>query len=357
MSFLNDPQYQLPIALIIFIFFLLARKLFRIIVFTFISKLVKKTKTTFDDELLHAVEKPTHFLFIVIGLQVALGFIEIPEELQAFVGHTIKSLFGFTIFWAIYNMLNPLSNVLHKITAKFGKELSDDITNFIIKSLKFVVISIGFAAIMNEWGYNISGFLASLGLVGMALALAAKDTAANLFGSLVIFSDRPFKIGDWIYTPDVEGIVERIGIRSTKIRTFAQALVTVPNAVLANSAILNWSAMGKRRIKMQLGLTYSTTALQMQTIVEELREMLFKHEEIHQETIHIYFTDFNDSSLGIFCYFFTNTTNWGEYMKVREDVNLKVMQLVEKNGASFAFPSRSIYIETNNENSNTNQLI
>ncbi|MFA6789849.1 MAG: mechanosensitive ion channel family protein, partial [Arcobacteraceae bacterium] len=126
-------------------------------------------------------------------------------------------------------------------------------------------------------------------------------------------------------------------------------IVTVPNAVLANSAILNWSRMGKRRIKMSIGLTYSTTAFQMQTIVKEIRRMLEHHDDIHQETIFIYFTDFQDSSLGIFCYFFTQTTNWGEYMSVREDVNLKIMEIVEKNNASFAFPSRSIYIETQQE--------
>ena len=106
---------------------------------------------------------------------------------------------------------------------------------------------------LQEWGYNVSGFLASLGLVGMALALAAKDTAANLFGSLVIFIDKPFKVGEWIKTPDVEGIIETIGIRSTKIRTFAQAQVTVPNATLANSAILNWSRMGKKTYHDECG--------------------------------------------------------------------------------------------------------
>ncbi|WP_419769350.1 MAG: mechanosensitive ion channel family protein [Candidatus Marinarcus sp.] len=354
MSFLNDPALQIPIAITIFIFFLFARKLFRIIIYSAIMKLVQKTKTTFDDEVLESLTKPMNFVFIIIGTHVALNYIQLPEEMKVFVYHGMKSLYAFVIFWGIFNVLTPFSKVIHGFTVKWGKEVSDDITNFITKSLKFIVISIGFVAIMHEWGYNISGFLASLGLVGMALALAAKDTAANLFGSLVIFSDKPFKIGDWIYTPNVEGIVEQIGIRSTKVRTFAQAIVTVPNAVLANSAILNWSRMGKRRIKMNIGLTYSTTAQQMQNILNQLREMLKQHSGIHQETIYIHFTDFNDSSLGIFCYFFTNTTQWGEYMQVREDVNLKVMQIVQNNGAAFAFPSQSIYIENSEKNTELN---
>jgi len=187
--------------------------------------------------------------------------------------------------------------------------------------------------------------LASLGLIGMAFALAAKDTAANLFGSLVIFTDRPFKIGDWIKTPIVEGTIEEIGIRSTRVRTFAQALVTVPNAVLANSAILNWSRMGKRRIKMRIGLTYSTTRQKLQTILNDIRQMLKNHKDVHQGTIMIYFDKFEDSSLSIFCYFFTTTTVWEEYLKAREDINLKIMKIIEDNEAEFAFPSQSIYIE------------
>ena len=354
MQFLNDPAYQIPIAISIFVLFLFARKLFQITTKFIVIRIFKKSNKTFDEDFFDSIQQPLSFLFVLFGANIALRFLDIPEEIKHFIIPLIKSIFAFIIFWTIYNILTPLTKILNNLTHKFGKELSDDITNFLIKTLKFLIISIGFVAIMNVWGYNISGFLASLGLVGMALALAAKDTASNLFGSLVIFSDRPFKIGDWIMTPDVEGIVEEIGIRSTKVRTFAQAIVTVPNAVLANSAILNWSRMGKRRIKMNIGLTYSTTASQMQSIVSQIRTMLETHKDIHQETIFIYFTDFQDSSLGIFCYFFTQTTNWGEYMRVREDVNLKIMGIVEQNKASFAFPSRSIYIESNQEKQNTN---
>ena len=188
--------------------------------------------------------------------------------------------------------------------------------------------------------------MASLGLVGMAFALAAKDTAANLFGSLVIFTDRPFKIGDWIQTPQVEGTVENIGIRSTRVRAFTQALISVPNATIANSPITNWSKMGRRRIKTRLGLTYSTTKEQMQNILEGLRAMLKNHPDIHDDTIMVRFDEFGDSSLSIFCYFFTTTTNWAKFLETKEDVNFKIMEIVEKNGSSFAFPSQSIYVES-----------
>ena len=207
---------------------------------------------------------------------------------------------------------------------------------------------IGFVVVLQGWGYNVTGFVASLGIGGLAFALAAKDTASNLFGSLVIFGDKPFEIGDWIKSDEVEGVVEDIGIRSTKVRTFAQALVNVPNANLANSAIINWSRMGKRRIKMNIGLTYDTSELQMRNILKDIRDMLTKHKDIHQSTIYIYFTDYNDSSLGIFCYFFTNTIKWGEYMSVKEEINLLIMKIIEDNGAFFAFPTQTIQIESDN---------
>ena len=332
-------------AIIIFLVFLFLRVVFRKVIVSFLLKLASKTKTEFNDSLLQSLKSPIELVIVIIGALLAKDILALDSGIDEIITCVLRSAFAFAIFWMIYNALTPLSSVVKKFTAKFGQDLSDDIANFIIKTLKFLVIAIGFVSILQEWGYNISGFLASLGLVGMAFALAAKDTVANLFGSLVIFTDRPFKVGDWIKTNEVEGTIESIGIRSTRVRTFAQALVTVPNAVLANSAILNWSQMGKRRIKMKLGLTYSTTGSQVENIVTDIKEMLKNHDDIHQETIHIYFTDFDDSSLGIFCYFFTKTTNWGEYMKVRENVNLEVMKIVENNNSSFAFPSRSIYID------------
>ena len=206
-----------------------------------------------------------------------------------------------------------MSSNIHKIKNRFGEKVNADFSNFILKSIRFFILMLAFIAVLQEWGYNVSGFLASLGLVGMAFALAAKDTAANLFGSLVIFTDKPFKIGDWVKTPEVEGTIESVGIRSTKVRTFAQALVSVPNGVLANSAILNWSKMGKRRVKTTIGVTYDTSGDTLEQIINDIKEMLKNHPDIHQDTIHIYFSAFGDSSLNIFCYYL---------QKVQTGVNL-----------------------------------
>lgn len=331
------------IAIVIFILF----QFFRVFLRNMTLKIVQKTSNKIDDEIFEALEKPLDYLFIIIGAMFAKSILILSDDVSLFTDQFLRSGFIIILFWGLVKVATRMSDHVHKFTNRFGDKVSIDVANFIIKSIRFFLIILGAIAVLQEWGYNVSGFLASMGLVGMAFALAAKDTAANLFGSLVIFTDKPFEVGDWIKTPDVEGTIEGIGIRSTQIRTFAQALVTVPNATLANSAILNWSRMGKRRIKMSVGLTYQTKGETVKKIVADIRDMLKSHPEIHQETIHIYFTTFNSSSLDIFCYYFTNTTNWGEFMAVQEDTNLKIMQIVEQNGSSFAYPTQTLYL--NNE--------
>ncbi|WP_331774465.1 mechanosensitive ion channel family protein [Sulfurospirillum sp. 1612] len=324
---------------------LLTSNLFSKLTIRLLQRMTQKTKSKADDKLLSIIEAPLRMSIILFGFYLAKEWLKVPK-LDLFLNGVIKTFVTIIIFWILYKLVHKFSYILSKFSSKFGREMGDDIKNFIIKTLKIFIIIIGSMSVLQGWGINVSAFIASLGLVGMAFALAAKDTAANLFGSLVIFTDRPFKVGDWIQTPDVQGIVERIGIRSTKVRDFAQALTSVPNAIIANSAIINWSKMGKRRIKMRIGLTYDTSSEQMQKILDEIREMLNNHEGVHKGLIMVNFDEFEDSALSIFCYFFTITTNWKTFLATREDINLKIMKIVEENKASFAFPSQSLYIES-----------
>jgi MscS family membrane protein len=219
--------------------------------------------------------------------------------------------------------------------------------------LKILIAAIGLGAILQVWGINVTALVASLGIGGLAFALAAKDTIANLFGSFSLLADKTIRIGEWIIVNGVEGVVEDIGMRTTKIRSFGKSIITVPNHVIANNPIENFSRRGIRRIKMNIGLTYDTTTDQITNIVNEIKTMLNTHEGIsHNDTLLVNFESFGDSSLNIFIYTFTNTANWEDYMKIREDINLKIMKIVEKNGSSFAFPSQSIYVESMPQNNN-----
>ena len=349
-SFLGNTGSQWLISLGILLFFIFLRGPLARGFIGLLHKASSKTKNTLDDAIVTAVEPPLRLVFIILGLYGMLAFLDVPTEINEFNSHFFHSIFAFTIFWSLYRIVNIFGNFVNEYQGKIANRLSADLALFLIKGVKLVLLVMGFVIIVQEWGYNFTGFLASLGLGGLAFALAAKDTAANLFGSLVIFSDKPFDVGDWIHTPSVEGTVESIGIRSTRIRTFAKALVAVPNATLANSPITNWSQMTMRRIKMTVGLTYDTSSSQMQNILTQIRTMLQDDPDINNTTILINFTDFQDSALGIFCYFFTNTTNWQEYLMIRERMNLNIMKIVEDNKASFAFPSQSLYIESLPEN-------
>lgn len=290
-------------------------------------------------------EAPLKLSIIFGSFYIASHWINTPKT-EPFIHLFFKSFLTFVIFWILLRMVDKFSTLFNFFSSKVGKEINDDIQNFMTKTLRLLLIALGVMAILQEWGINVSAFVASLGLGGLAFALAAKDTVSNLFGSLVIFSDRPFQVGDWVETPNVDGTIEEIGIRSTKIRNHAQALVSVPNAVMANTTITNWSRMGKRRIRMRIGLTYGTGVEQMQAIVSDIKEMLQNHPDIHQEVILVSFDEFEASALSILLNFFTNSVVTAEYLHVRQDVNFKLMHIVAKNGAQFAFPSQSLYVES-----------
>ena len=212
------------------------------------------------------------------------------------------------------------------------------------------MLCLAVAAVFQEWGFNVAAVLGSLGLVGMAVALGAKDFIANLFAGLTIFLDRMFEKDNWIRTPDVEGIVEDIGFRATKIRRFDKALVTIPNGKLAGEALVNFSRMTNRRIYWTIGVEYRTTHDQLRGIIHDIGEYLnvsgdFELNPSKTETF-VFVDAFGASSINVMLYCFTRTTEWGEWLACKERLAYKVKDIVESRGAAFAFPSTSLYVET-----------
>lgn len=327
-----------------FIFFLLRKKITSLIQYL-LSKLSKPLKTKILVPFIKTLYKPIKWIVLFVGFNISLSVLDFDNEINKSIVSGSQSFRIFLLTWILFLIVD----FLYAHSQEFwAKKHSQSYQNFMNLSKKFIKITIAIVAvifILSIWNYNVNGLIASLGLMGMAVALAAQDTTKNIFGALMIFGDMPFRVGDWVKTPKVEGYVEEIGMRSTKVRTFEDALVSIPNGIIANVAITNWSAMQRRRIKMTLGLTYATTPTQMKNILQEMRELLRNDEDIDQNTILINFTDYQESSLGIFCYFFTKSTIWAEYLDVKERINLEFMRIVYDNGASFAFPSQSLYIE------------
>lgn len=342
-TFFGIPLGNFILAVLVFLFILLLRKIFTLMVIVFLQKLAKYSSTYHDDKIISALKAPIRFAFIVIGLHL---FFELIFKETDTIKHILNTLIVFTIFWAILSIAEAMRGLIYNVTGKFHSDLSKELGNFILSMIKILIAGMGLAAILQVWGINVTALIASLGLGGLAFALAAKDTASNLFGSFALLADKSIRIGEWISVDGVEGTVEEIGMRTTKIRSFQKSLITIPNQIVANKPIENFSRRGIRRIKMRIGLTYDTSGEQVSKIVEEIKFMLHSHEGIsHKDTLLVNFESFGDSALNIFIYTFTSTANWEKYLDIREDVHLKIMQIVEENNSSFAFPSQSIYVE------------
>ncbi len=340
---LSLPLYKIFIAFFMLFLFLVFRKAFTIYILKFFKMLTKKTKTDIDDKIFNAIKEPLKFLFIVGGIYFFCYFLEIDGEVLT---HIVKGLLIFDMFWALFNVINAFEDKVYRFIGKYGRA-SREMASFIIKITKVLIVSLGVIALLQEFGINVTGFLASLGLGGLAFALAAKDTAANIFGGIAILTDNIFKIGEWVKVGNAEGTVEDIGMRTTKIRAFDKRLIIVPNSIIANSNVENFSRREKRRVVMRIGLIYNTSVDVIKDVVEEIRNMLLNHPEVAKdESLLIYFDEYEDSSLSIFCYFFTDTAEWKEYLRIKEDINLKIKEIIEKYPTDFAFPSNSVYFET-----------
>lgn len=345
------PYGSEAMAVAVFLFFLMLRAFFTRIVMSFARNLAKRTPTTIDDEIVEASEAPIKFLFIVIGLSIALNLLKVPDNWDALRYSFNASLYTYSLFWFLFCMVPPLLKAVFCVGSRFGNNFNQDLLDFFIRAMGIIIIVIGAVAILEQWDINVSAFLGGLGLMGMAVALAARDTIANMFGTLVIFTDRTFHRGDWIQTPNVEGTVEHIGLRACKVRTFAKALVNVPNAEIVNSPITNWSRMTNRRIRLTIGLEYRTTAQQLERIVERLRTFLAEDPTVEikgpvPQMVHL--DNFSASSIDIDLYYFTKTINWEEYRQVKSDHIIAFKKIVEEEGAAFAFPSRTVYVDHGN---------
>ena len=343
LAFITQPVLkEILIAFLVFMFFWLLGKLFYRKVLSWLLHMSNKSKSKWDDRILTALGKPLQFLIILIGLYLALDILLNNVSQEELLLKLFRSSLVATVGWALYR-LSASSSILSQ-EARERWNIDSILIPLLSKALHFLIIALVIIIIAGEWGFDVNGFIAGLGLGGLALALAAKDMLANLFGGIVIILEKPFIIGDWISIPGVEGTVEIISFRSTGIRTFEQSLVTVPNSTLANQAITNFSRMGKRRISFNLGISYHTSKEQIESVVKQIKQMLREHPAVHPETILVNFESFGESSLNIFLYFFTNTTVWAEYLLIKEELNLKIIEILEEEGVEIPFPSRNLYL-------------
>ena len=283
-------------------------------------------------------------MILVAGDSAVLLLTKNPDV--AFLTRRVSTvLFFFLLSWALKIFSDAVFKMLEEnmakkyVAAKNLLTLGNQITKYTIYTISFLVI-------LDTLGANITAVVASLGIGGAALAFASKDTIANFFGSVSLIVDRPFIVGDWITAAGVEGVVEFIGFRSTRIRTFPRTVVSIPNSVLANATVENWSKRNKRRYSATLGMTYSATPEQMEAIVEDIKTILRNNSRVDQSDIRVSFSGFGDSSLDISVLYYLFDISPIPFAEDVQKINLDIMRAVQKRGLSFAFPSRSIYVES-----------
>ncbi|MBR90356.1 MAG: hypothetical protein CMO66_03670 [Verrucomicrobiales bacterium] len=312
-----------------------------------LAKWFEKTKATWDDLLFDAIRKPLNAFIMVGAIHIAISVLVFRIEgiPHGFVGKSYTVGLGIIIIWAIYRLVDVMAHYLDDLLARGDTELKGQFTPLATRAMRIFIVIVGGLTVLATIGVNVNGLVGGLAVGGLAISMAASDTVANFIGTFNILTDRPYKVGDWISVgSEIDGTVEEIGFRSTRVRTFDKTQITVPNGTINKSNVKNWSRMPKRRVKMTIGVTYNTKPNEMRTLLERIEKMLREDKDVDQEYMLVQFTDFGPSSLDIFLYYFTKSTVWKEYLDVRQRINLQIMDLLEEMDLEFAFPTQTLHL-------------
>lgn len=367
--------YGLSVIKIVIIFTLfLVIYFIRKVVFDLIQNNIDKIRSLkkYSKDIVSSIRKHLETIFIVINIELTFYVYNDFSSID-YVGEYFNMIYAFLITFVVYTTVNTIASIKLKEISTNEKKVKNEIINVGVRLLNFLIWIIGILTLLHMQGVELTAVISGLGIGGLAVALAAKDSLANFFGTLSILFSDVFSQGDWIAVDGKEGTVVEIGLRVTKIRAFDNSLIAIPNAVLANKDVKNWNkrSLG-RRIKMHLGIKYDSKREDIQNAVSEIYNMLDKHPGIStintkfdyaneskkpmivrskddlqgvKRTLLVYLDEFSASSINILVYCFSKSVNWAEWLDVKQDVMFKMMEILENNNLEFAFPSMSIYNE------------
>ena len=325
----------------------LSRLLFKII----IKREQEVNRDQFDDLLIKPIGLTIMLSIIYIGathIQYPSNWGLVEENeigLKMFVNKGFSLIYVCSVFWIILRLIDYIGLILYKKAEKTDNKMDDQLIPFIIEISKIATYIMAlFIIIGNIFNVNITALATGLGIGGIALAMASKESLENLLGSFTIFFDRPFTVGDTVTVGSITGSVEKVGFRSTRIRTFDKSLVTVPNKRMIDAELDNLGERPVRRVKFNIGLTYNTSTKQIKDIVSEIQKMIDEHPKTNPDG-KVRFQEFGSSSLDILIIYFVDSPRWDELIDVREDINYKIMDIVKKHNSDFAFPSTTVYLQ------------
>lgn len=332
-------------ALVILLIWLL-RKLLAALVVTPLRRIARHNNSSFDESIFDAVLVPARLLIVAAGFALGAQILQVDFETNRFVQHLVRMIIIIALTIAGYRVIDALAPSSNRLFRFTGLTVSERLLPFMRTAAKFVLTAIALVIIIQEWGYDVSGLVAGLGIGGLAISLAAQDTVANLFGFTTIVGDQPFMVGEFIKTPDVEGTVEHVGVRSTRVRQPDQAYVSVPNSKLASSVILNWSRLSKRWINTHLYIRYDAPPANIEELLKRVRTLLSGRDLVESDSIIVRLVEFGEYGLQIMVRCYVKLPNWGEFTAEKEAIYLEILKIVEELGLHIAFPSRSVYIES-----------
>lgn len=309
-----------------------------------IARAVSRTSVTWDDAIAERVVGP-----LTVGWALALTYVFLPslglyEPAEEFLRRCLSALVFAVFFWALARIIDVVRQVIAASPWAQGRAATRSLLPLAARVAKVLLAAIAVVALLSELGYPVASLVAGLGIGGVAVALGAQKTLENLFGAFSIGADQPFCEGDFVRVEDFVGTVEAIGLRSTRIRTLDRTLISMPNGKLADMRIESFAVRDRLRLACNIGLVYSTTAAQMRAILEGLEAVLRAHPKIWTDAVIVRFSAFGDSSLNIEVMAWFQTTDWGEFLVIRQDVLIQFMEVVEREGSSFAFPTRTLHL-------------
>ena len=341
----EQPLVRLGTALlIVFVFWMLSSP----ISFSVIKmiKIGEKTPKAIKNSSFYA---PLKIFLKVLGIYLAILFASDVYKINEQVMNIIQKAFHIitTIIFArgFAMTFSQKSSLVKKIKKNSTKETDDAMLNIVLRIVRGIIYIVAGVLVISKLGYNLNGLIAGVGLGGVILTLAAQDTAKNLFGGAVIFLDKPFIVGDWIEVDKYEGTVEEITFRSTRIRTFENAVVNIPNSIISDASVTNWSKMEKRRYRTRLYLDINTPLEKVNSLMDKIKQVLLTHEQIVDDTIIVKFEEIIDNAIEIMISSFTDSVDFETYLKEREKINYKIMQIVREENIKLADNAQIVHVK------------
>ena len=326
--------------------------LFRIFSGTFSYMIIKifKIKSKKAKEIKEsAFFKPLKIFFIILGIYIAIVFLRVPlqinEQVMDIVTKAFKIISVIEIAVGLANSFTDKTILGKKLRKSLNQKMDDTVFEFVLKIVRVIIYIIAIFLVLTILEINLTGLIAGLGLGGVIVTLAAQDTAKNLFGGAMIFIDKPFVVGDWIEMDNYEGTIEDITFRTTRIRTFENALVNIPNAIIADASVTNWSKMEKRRYKTNLCVELDTPLEKLELVKARIEKMLQERESVFDDSIIVRFDQITDNGINLLIYTYTNSVSYASYLKEIEDINMKIMKILREEKIELAYDTKTVYVK------------